>query len=151
MLSKKAILTIVIVVVIIAGVAIGISILWRSFTGSFREVENAIDTYISALNNYNATEAWTLMSPTARSEIGTYSEFEEFIQSMESRQWRAEIKRISSKSIETKNGRTTATFTLMAEITETDPIAGTETYTEEWTFTLVKVDNKWMIQDWLYK
>lgn len=150
MLSKKAILAIVIVVVVIVGVAIGVSILWQSFTGSFKEVENAIDSYVSALNSYNATEAWTLMSPTLRSEM-TYSEFEEFIQDLESKQWRAEIKSISSRSIETKNGRTTATFILIAEITETDPIAGTETYTEEWTFNLVKIDGKWKINDWLYQ
>jgi hypothetical protein len=150
MLSKKAILAIVVVVVVIAGVAIGVSVLWRSFTGSFKEVENAIDAYVSALNSYNATEAWTLMSPTFRSGM-TYSEFEDAVQFMESKQWRAEIKSISSRSIETKNGRTTATFTLMAEITETDPIAGTSTYTEEWTFNLVKIDGKWMINDWLYE
>jgi flagellar basal body-associated protein FliL len=74
MLSKKAILAIVIVVVVIAGVAIGAIVLWQSLTGSFEEAENAIDTYINALNSYNATEAWTLMSPTLRSDK-TYSEF----------------------------------------------------------------------------
>lgn len=81
----------------------------------------------------------------------TYSEFEEFVQTLESKQWRAQIKSISSRSVETKNGRTTATFILMAEIMETGPIAGTETYTEEWTFNLVKIDGKWMINEWLYQ
>jgi len=150
MLSKKTILAIVIVAVVIAGVAIGVSVLWQSLTASFKEVENAIDTYVSALNSYNTTEAWTLMSPTFRSDM-TYPEFEDTVQYMESTQWSAEIQSISSKSVETNNGRTTATFILTAEITETDPIAGTETYTEEWTFDLVKIDGKWMIDDWLYE
>lgn len=150
MLSKKAILAISLVMVIIAGVAIGVSALWQSFTGSVREVENAIDTYVNTLNNYKTTEAWTSMSPTLRSGK-TYSEFEEFVQNLESKQWRAEIKSISSRSMETNNGRTTATFILMAKITETDPIVGTETYTEEWAFNLVKVNGKWMINEWLYQ
>jgi predicted PurR-regulated permease PerM len=148
--SKKAILAILIVMAIITGVAIGVSVLWQSLTGSFKEVENAIATYINALNSYNATEAWILMSPTLRGET-TYSEFEEFVQDLESKQWRAQIKSISSRSIETKNGRTTATFILMAEITETDPIAGTQTYTEEWTFNLVKIEGEWKINAWLYQ
>jgi len=140
----------VVVAIVIAGVAIGASVLWQSFIGSFKEVENAIDTYINALNSYNATEAWTLMAPTLRSGT-TYSEFEEFVQDLDSKQWRAQIKSISSRSIETKNGRTTATFILMAEITETDPIAGTQTYTEEWTFNLVKIEGEWKINAWLYQ
>jgi predicted PurR-regulated permease PerM len=150
MLSKKAILAIVIVVVVIAGVAIGAIVLWQSLTGSFEEAENAIDTYINALNSYNATEAWTLMSPTLRSDK-TYSEFEEFVQNLESSQWRVSIKSISSRSLETENGRTTATFELMAKITETDPIVGTETYTEEWVFNLVKVNARWTVNEWLYQ
>ena len=129
MLSKKAIVAIVLVVVVIAGVAIGAIVLWQSITGSFEEVENAIDTYINVLNSYDATEGWTLMSPTLRSSK-SYSEFEEFVQNLESSQWRASVKSISSRSMETENGRTTATFTLMAKITETDLIVGTETYTE---------------------
>jgi len=148
--SKKAILAIVVVAIVIAGVAIGVSVLWQSFIGSFKEVENAIDTYINVLNSYNATEAWTLMSPTLRGGK-TYSEFEEFVQDLDSKQWRAQIKSISSRSIETKNGRTTATFILMAEITETDSIAGTQTYTEEWTFNLVKIEGEWKINAWLYQ
>ena len=136
--------------IVIAGLAIGVSAFWQSFTGSLKEAENVIDTYINALNNYNATEAWTLMSPTLRSGK-TYSEFEEFVQNLESKQWRANIKSISSRSVETENGRTTATFILMAKITETDQIVGTETYTEEWVFNLVKVNGKWMINEWLYQ
>ena len=148
--SKKAVLAIVLVAIVIAGVAMGANVLWQSFTGSFKEVENAIDTYINALNKYNATEAWTLMSPTLRGEK-IYSEFEEFVHNLESKQWRANIKSVSSRSVETKNGRTTATFILMAKITETDPIVGTETYTEEWAFNLVKVNGRWMINEWLYQ
>jgi predicted PurR-regulated permease PerM len=150
MLSKKTILAIVLVVVVIAGVAIGAIVLWKSITNSFEEAENAIDTYINALNSYNATEAWTLMSPTLRSDK-TYSEFEEFVQNLESSQWRASVKSISSRSVEKENSRTTAAFELMAEITETDPIVGTETYSEKWVFNLVKVNARWMINEWLYQ
>lgn len=150
MLSKKATLAIILLIAIIAGVALGASVLWQSFTGSLNEAENTIDTYINTLNNYDATEAWTLMSPTLRS-ARTYSEFEEFVQNLESKQWRANIKSISSRSVETENGRTTATFILMGKITETDPIVGTETYTEEWAFNLVKVNSRWMINEWLYQ
>jgi predicted PurR-regulated permease PerM len=150
MLSKKTILAIVLVVVVITGVAIGAIVLWKSITNSFEEAENAIDTYINALNSYNATEAWTLMSPTLRSDK-TYSEFEEFVQNLESSQWRASVKSISSRSVEKENSRTTAAFELMAEITETDPIVGTETYSEKWVFNLVKVNARWMINEWLYQ
>jgi predicted PurR-regulated permease PerM len=147
--SKKTILAIVLVVVIIVGVAIGAIVLWQSITGSFEEAEDAIDNYINTLNSYDATEAWTLMSPTLRSSK-SYSEFEEFVQKLESSQWRASIKSIS-RSMETENGRATATVELMAKITETDPIVGAETYTEKWVFNLVKVNDRWMINEWLYQ
>jgi len=148
--SKKIILAIALVVVVIVGVAIGAIVLWQSITGSFEEAEDAIDDYVNALNSYDATEAWTLMSPTLRS-AKSYSEFEEFVQKLESSQWRASVKSVNSKSMETENGRTTATFELMAKITETDPIVGTETYTEKWVFNLVKVNDRWMINEWLYQ
>jgi len=148
--SKKIILAIVLVAIVIVGVAIGAIVLWQSITGSFEEVEDAIDSYIDALNSYDAMEAWTLMSPTLRSST-TYSEFEEFVQNLESSQWRASVKSISSKSMETEDGRATATFEMIAKITETDPIVGTETYTEEWVFNLVKVNGRWMINEWLYQ
>ena len=150
MTSKKSILAIVLVVVIIVGVAIGAIVLWQSITGSFEEAEEAIDDYINTLNSYDANEAWTLMSPTLRSSK-SYSEFEEFVQKLESSQWKASVKSISSKSMETENDRATATFEMTAKITETDPIVGTETYTEKWVFNLVKVNSRWMINEWLYQ
>jgi len=148
--SKKTILAIVLVAVIIVGVAIGAIVLWQSIAASFEEAEDAIDNYINTLNSYDAMEAWTLMSPTLRSSK-SYSEFEEFVQNLESNQWRASIKSLSSRSMETEDGRATATFEMIAKITETDPIVGTETYTEEWVFNLVKVNGRWMINEWLYQ
>jgi sensor domain CHASE-containing protein len=148
--SKKTILAIVLLVVVIVGVAIGAIVLWQSITGSFEDVEDAIDDYVDALNSYDATEAWTLMSPTLRSSK-SYSEFEEFVQRLESSKWRASVKSISSRSMETENGRAAATFEMIAKITETDPIVGTETYTEKWVFNLVKVNDRWMINEWLYQ
>jgi hypothetical protein len=150
MTSNKTILALALVAVIIAGVAIGAIVLWQSITGSFEEAEDAIDNYIYVLNSYDANEAWTLMSPTLRSSK-SYSEFEEFVQKLESSQWRASVKSISSRSMETENGRATATLEMIAKITETDPIVGAETYTEEWVFNLVKVNDRWMINEWLYQ
>ena len=124
--------------------------MWQSITGSFEEAEDTIDDYINALNSYDVNEAWKLMSSTWRNSR-SYSEFEEFVQKLESSQWKASMKSISSRSIETENDRVTATFEMTAKITETAPIVGTKIYTEKWVFNLVKVNDRWMINEWLYQ
>ena len=53
--------------------------------------------------------------------------------------------------METENGRVTATFGMIAKIMETDPIVGIETYTEKWIFNWVKVNGRWMINEWLFQ
>jgi len=50
--------------VIIAVVAVAGIFVWRFMESSFAEVENAIKSFVSALNNYDADACWDLMSPS---------------------------------------------------------------------------------------
>lgn len=147
MISRKKILIIAVVAVAaISVVAVAGFYLWQGFMASFGEVENAIKTFLDRVNGYDTTGAWALTSSDYQSSWGEYSEFELLIQSLEAKQWSSQIQSISSKSIETSNGQTTASFTLTAAISDTEHSGE---YNETWIFELVKVGNQWKIDDWL--
>jgi len=144
MISKKKILIIAIVIVAVVAVA-GVFLL-QSFTASFAEVEDAIKTFLSKVNSYDAAGAWALMSPDLQNSYGTQEDFRsEILDGFEQSSWHAELTNIGSKSIETKGGTTTARFVVTLQITEADMGARGETY----TFKLVKIGDQWKIDDWL--
>ena len=142
LVSKKILIAVpvIIIVAVIAGILV-----WRFMETSFTEVEDAIQSFISALNNYDADASWDLMSPTLRSFYGTKEDFNSSVlDGLRQSGWHAELTGISSKSIETKEGRTTAKFIVSLEITETD----FGQYTDIYTFDLVKIEDKWLIENW---
>jgi len=144
-ISKKKILIIAIVVVV-AVVAVAGVYLMQSFTASFAEVEDAIKSYITALNNYDLDASWALMSTSLQDFYGSKAEFNSSILSgLEESGWQALLTNISTKEISTINGVTTARFVVTLQITETGLGARGETY----TFKLLKTGNQWKIDDWL--
>jgi len=144
MVSKKKIVVMAIVIAVVAVVA-GFY-LWQFFSVSFAEVENAITSFITALNNYDADASWALMSPELQHFYGTKEDFNSSIlDGFRQSGWHAELTGFGSKSIETKDGRTTARFIVTLQITETD----FGTYGETYTFKLVKMGDQWKIDDWL--
>lgn len=143
MVSKKKIL---IIAIIVSVAAVAGFYLWQSFTVSFAEVENTIRSFITALDNYDADASWALMSPGLQDFYGTKGDFNSSIlDGFRQSGWHAELTSISSQSIETKAGRTTARFVVTLQITET----GFGTYGETYTFKLVKTGDQWKIDDWL--
>jgi len=144
MISKKKILIIAIVVVAVVVVA-GVYFM-QSFSASFAEVEDAIKTFLTKLNSYDAAGTWALMSPDLQNFYGTQEDFKsDILDGFEQSSWHADLTNISSKSIETKSGVTTARFVVTLQITEEDMGARGETY----TFKLVKIGDQWKIDDWL--
>ena len=142
LVSKKILIA---VPVIIAVVAVAGIFVWRFMESSFAEVENAIKSFVSALNNYDADACWDLMSPSLRSFYGTKEDFNSSIlDGLRQSSWHAELVGISSKSIETKSGRTTAKFIVSLEISE----SSFDQYTDTYTFDLVKIEDKWLIENW---
>jgi hypothetical protein len=142
MISKKIIITAVVVVAVVAVAGV---FLLQSFTQSFAEVEGAINTFLNEVNSYDAEGAWALTSQDYQESWGEYIEFENFINLLYETAWHSSIQSISNRAIETKNGKTTASVTLTAGISDTEQ----GTYTETWIFKLVKVENQWKIDDWL--
>lgn len=145
MISKKKILVIVVVVIAVVAVVGGVY-LWQSLSASFAEVEDGIKSFLTALNNYDLNASWALMSPDLQDYYGSKADFNSSIlDGFKQSGWQASLTSISSKSIETTNGVTTARFVVTLQITETDMDAYSETY----TFKLVKIGDQWKIDDWL--
>jgi predicted PurR-regulated permease PerM len=143
MISKKKIIIIAAVVVAVVAV-VGVFLL-QSFTASFTEVEATINNFVSKVSSYDAAGAWALTSQDYQASWGEYIEFENFVNSLYEKVWHSTIQSISSRTMETKNGITTASVTLTAGITDTEQ----GTYMETWIFELVKIENEWKIDDWL--
>jgi len=142
MLSRKKAF---IAIVVVAIVAVAGFFLWQTFSGSYGEVENTIRSFIAALNNYDADASWALMSPTLQAFYGTKESFNgSIISGFRQFSWHAELTGISSKSIETKNSMTIARFVVTLQISQ----AGFSTYSDAYTFKLVKIEGQWKISDW---
>jgi predicted PurR-regulated permease PerM len=143
MLSTKKIIVIVAVAVVVVAV-VGVYLL-QSFIASFAEVETAINSFLNKVSSHDVAGAWASTSQNYQESWGEYIEFENLADSLYQKAWNATIQSISGRTMETKNGVTTANITLTARITDTEQ----GTYTETWIFNLVKVGNEWMIDDWL--
>ena len=144
MVSRKKILIIAIVAVV-AVVAAGIY-LWQSLSPSFAEAENTIKSFIAALNDYDLDASWALMSPDLQASYGSSARFNSIILSgFKQSEWEASLTNISSRSIETVNGVSTARLVCTLQITE----RGMNAYSETYTFRLVKIGDQWKINDWL--
>lgn len=144
MISKKK-LIIIAAVVIVAVVAVVGVYLWQSLSTSFAEVDATTNNFVNKVSNYDAEGAWALTSEDYQDSWGEYIEFENLIDSLNEKVWHATIQSISSRTVETRNGVSTASVTLTAGITDTEQ----GTYTETWIFELVKIGNEWKIDDWL--
>jgi len=143
MVSKKKILIVAIVVVAVVAV-VGV-VLWQSMSASFAEVESAIKSSLTALDNYDVDASWALMSSDLQSFYGSKEDFNSSIlDGLKQAGWQALLTSISSRSIETTNGVTTASFIVTLQITETGIGARGETY----TFKLIKIGDQWKIDDW---
>jgi len=142
LVSKKILIAVPVIIVAVAVTGIFV---WRFMESSFAEVQDVIESFISALNDYDADACWSLMSPNLRSSYGTKGDFNSSIlDGLRQSSWHAELAGISSKSIETKSGRTTAKFIVSLEISESD----FGQYTDTYTFDLVKIEGKWLIENW---
>jgi len=145
MLSKKQILIIAIVITLVA--VIGTQI-WQSFDVSFAEVENTIRSFITALNIYDTDASWGLMSPTLQASYGTKEDFNAFLIGCSQGSWHVALTGISTRSIETKDGITTARFLVTLQIMEIETIAYHGIGRDICTFKLVKIGDEWKIDDW---
>ena len=143
MISRKKI--IIIAAVVVAVIAVVGVYLWQSFSASFAEVDATISNFVSKVSSYDAAGAWTMTSEDYQDSWGEYIEFEGMIDSLNEKVWHATIQSTSSRTMETKNGITTARVTLTAGITNAEQ----GTYTETWIFELVKTGSQWKIDDWL--
>jgi hypothetical protein len=144
LISKKKIAIIVTTIIIISVIAVTSFFSWQ-FNVALGEVENTIRSFIGEVNSYDAAGAWALTSQTYRNTFpGGFATFKAFINSLNATQWHSEIQNITKKSIETRNEKTIANFTLTASITDTEQ----GTYTITWIFTLTKENNQWLIDNW---
>jgi len=143
MVSRKKILVIA-VVVVVAVVVVGVFI-WQSLLPSFAEVDSTINSFLNEVNSYDAAGAWALTSQDYQDSWGEYIEFEGLINSLYEKAWHSTVQSISNRAIQTTSGKTTASVTLTAGITDTE----LGTYIETWIFRLVKEGNQWKIDDWL--
>lgn len=58
------------------------------------EAQNAVNAYINALNNYNATAAWNLMSPDMQASFGTIQNFTDcYVSQLQQSGWHAQLLR----------------------------------------------------------
>lgn len=113
---------------------------------SFAEVESTIKSFLTALNNYDVDSPWALMSLDLQDSYGSKADFNSSILSgLKQAGWQALLTSVNCRSIETRNGVTTARFIGMLQITEEGMGARGETY----TFKLVKIANQWKIDDCL--
>ena len=146
MASKKILAIVIAIVVIIAvvGVAVAFYIL-SSLNASFGEAENSINSFLSSVNNYDVEASWNLMSSDLQAFYGSRSDWNSSIlDGLKQANWQATLKQVSSKSIETNNGVTTATYVVTLQIDE----LGEDTRDETYTFNLVKTGDQWKIDDW---
>ena len=57
-----------------------------------QEAQNTVIAYINALNNYNATAAWGLMSPNMQASYGTIQNYiESFVSQLQESGWHAQV------------------------------------------------------------
>ena len=62
------------------------------FQDQRKEALNAVQTYINALNDYNATTTWNLMSPNVQAVYGTIQNFtDSFVSPLKEPGWHAQI------------------------------------------------------------
>jgi hypothetical protein len=63
-----------------------------SLTDQPKEAQNTVNAYINALNGYNATAAWNLLSPSMQASYGTIKNFNEsFVTQLKESGWHAQI------------------------------------------------------------
>ena len=74
LVSKKILIAVPVIIVVVAVAGIFV---WRFMGSSFAEVEDAIKSFVSALNDYDADACWDLMSPSLRSFYGTKRGFQQ--------------------------------------------------------------------------
>jgi hypothetical protein len=53
--------------------------IWQGVDTSVAESENTVNSFIAALNNYDANTAWNLMSPALQTSYGTMQNFNDTV------------------------------------------------------------------------
>jgi hypothetical protein len=94
--TKRNILLIsigIIVAMLLSGVIFfGVCINLFSLPNQPQEAQNTVKAYINALNEYNATAAWNLISPSMQASYGTIQNYTAgLVEHLESSGWHAQI------------------------------------------------------------
>lgn len=151
MVSKN---TRIIAIAIIAVVVIISIYVWQS-APAFAEVEKVINSFIDALNNYDADAAWALMSPGLQSSYKTKANFNSSVlEALKEDFWHVSEIRVSNRSVETRNNVTTACFIVTLRVLCYDPyrqhydLPTVDLCDLTYTFKLVKIGYQWKIDDW---
>jgi hypothetical protein len=90
------------ILLIVAGLAIAMLVSGAIFFALFinifslpnqpQEAQNTLNAYINALNEYNATAAWNLISPSMQASYGTIQNYTaSFVEQLESSDWHAQV------------------------------------------------------------
>jgi len=143
LVSKKIIAITAVTVVVISVIAATGYFTWQTSI-ALGEVENVIRTFLNEINAYDAFGAWGLTTEYYQSLWLQFANFKAFIDSLNTTNWHTEIQTFSNKTIETENGKTTANFTVTANVVD-DRLG---TYVETWIFELEKISNLWKIANW---
>jgi len=121
-----------------------------------QEAQNTMKSYINALNDYNATAAWDIMSPNMQVRYGTIQNFtDSYVSQLQQSGWHAQL-------LEIKNAYgTIAVYSLIPfqdscqivagiGITRNNSSSATETYTFDLkTYTFKNFQpSSWKIDDW---
>ena len=144
MVSKK-ILAIVVAIVVVVAVGVAAFYLLQSLNASFAEAENSINSFLTSVNEYDIEASWNSMSSDLQSFYGSKSDWNiSILDGLKQSSWQATLTHISSKSVKTNNGVTTATYVVTLQIIE----SGEDTRGETYTFNLVKMSDQWKIDYW---
>jgi hypothetical protein len=96
LLTKKNILLItigVIVAMLVSGMVFFVFLInFFNLPNQPKEAQDTVNAYINALNDYNATAAWNLISPSIQASYGTLQNFTgSFVSQLQQSDWHAQI------------------------------------------------------------
>jgi L-asparagine transporter-like permease len=151
MVSKRAK---IIAIAIIAVVVIVSIYVWQS-APAFPEAEKATNSFIDALNKYDADAAWALMSSGLQSSYKSKANFDSSVlEGLRESFWHVSGTSVNDRSVETSNNLTTACFIVLLKVFYYEPygrhygLPTTGLSDMTYTFKLVKIGDQWQIDDW---
>mgnify|MGYP001119853311 CR=1 FL=1 len=151
MVSKNARIIIIAIIAVVVIVSIYI---WQS-APAFAEVEKVVNSFVDALNKYDADAAWALMSPGLQSFYESKANFNSSVlEVLKENFWHVSGMSVNDRSVETRNNLTTACFIVFLKVFCYEPyrqhygLPGTGLADVTYTFKLVKIGDQWKIDDW---